>query len=120
MKILITLLVCSTLCGCMSSQSGMHHPETYWKIGQTSPRDVVTKWGNPDSIENNIWIWKEHISIGGKAKAAYMGIGFLVYNHRFFTREHRLDFSNNGKLKSMSIFNSVPGGANWSLNPWCD
>lgn len=117
-KSCLGLLLCSILVGCISHRAGMHEPVKSWKLGDTTPKDVVSEWGNPDSIKGNIWVWKERIMLGGAAKVAYMKLGFSVSNHEVCTREHHLRFDENGKLKSAYHFDSIAGGASWSLNPW--
>jgi hypothetical protein len=89
-----------------------------WQTGVTTRRDVVAAWGNPHKISDDVWIWQEWISNGGKVKASYYMIGLTISNAAASVREHRLTFGEDGRLKGWEISESVPGGSKWSLWPW--
>lgn len=106
------------VCGCVTKHAGVNGVSSSWKTGQTTLREVVAKWGNPDKIERGTWIWKDWNQNGGKFKAAYMRIGVTISSAQVATREHRLTFGEDGVLVSEEVVDSVPGGAEWTCNPW--
>ena len=112
----LALLACC--CGCVSKQAGVEVETIPWRTGETTRRDVVEKWGNPDAIKGDVWIWRDWRSIGGKVKAGYMGIGFTVDNRVASTCEYRLRFDKKGRLASTEVVESVPGGGKWSIDPF--
>ena len=113
--VLLALLSC---CGCVSKQAGVKVETLPWRPGETTRRDVVEKWGNPDSIRGDVWIWRDWRLIGGKVKGGYYGLGLTVDNRVATTCEYRLRFGKDGRLESTETVESVPGGGKWSINPF--
>ena len=110
------LLLCGT--GCISERRGMPKETPSWRIGVTTPRDVVAQWGNPDFVKGDSWVWWDVDSIGGKFRASYMMIGVTISNARRSFSGYRLTFSSAGTLTSVEGFETLPGGGKWSLLPW--
>jgi len=115
--------LCATLlfAGCISERRGSVQDDAGqsvpWQVGQTTPRDVVALWGNPDFVIGETWVWWNIDALGGKFRAAYMGVGVTVSNLRQGMSEYRLTFGADGKLKSLSAQQTLPGGPSWSVNP---
>ena len=105
-------------CGCVSKQSGVAVEKLSWRSGETTRREVVEKWGNPDAIKGDVWVWRDWRLIGGKVKGGYMGLGLTVDNRVASTCEYRLRFGKDGRLTSTEVVESVPGGGKWSINPF--
>ena len=105
-------------CGCVSKQAGVEVETLTWRTGETTRRDVVEKWGNPDAIKGDVWVWRDCRQVGGKVKAGYFGLGLTVDNRVASTCEYRLRFDKSGRLASTEVVESVPGGGKWSINPW--
>ena len=120
MRTLAVLAFCLALCGtgCISERSGMPKPPPAWRIGVTTPRDVVAQWGNPDFVKGDSWIWWDVDAIGGKFRASYMMLGVTIANSRRSFSGYRLTFSANGTLSTIEGFETLPGGGKWSLWPW--
>lgn len=114
----VTLLLLVAASGCVSSHSGPTLSPASFIVGKTTFRDVISVWGNPDSIKGHEGIWREVVTTGGKVKAAYMMIGFTLSNSHGTTREHRLRFSSAGVLEAIRTVSAVPDGPRWSLWPW--
>lgn len=104
--------------GCIAERSGMEKVTPSWQIGSTTRRAVVAKWGNPDIIDGEWWIWRDANTIGGKIKASFMMIGATISNLRDSTEEYRLTFDERGVLSGVEVVESVPKGADWSIWPW--
>lgn len=120
-SIAITAIASSILLttGCISKRTGgSAFNEREWTQGVTMKRDVVSAWGNPDSIDGDVWIWRETRHIGGKIKASFYGIGATVSRTNTATYEHRLRFDKDGRLVSRESTPSIPDGEKWSINPW--
>jgi len=105
------------LCGCISSRQGVVREVPSWKVGETTLREVVEAWGNPDFVTDEEWVWWNVESIGGKLRIAYMGVGATASNSRRDMRECRLRFGRDGKLASMELTETLPGGAKWAILP---
>ena len=105
------------LSGCIHHRSGIAGKKPEWTVGNTTRREVVAKWGNPDHIRKSEWVWKDSSLIGGKFKAGYMGIGFTVGNTISGKREWRLDFDERGILRRQTLVNPLPETTMWSVNP---
>lgn len=112
------LMLATMLVGCVSKEAAVVAPRKDWQIGVTTRRDVVAEWGNPDKVEGRTWVWKDWRLNGGKVKASYMLVGITISSSNVATREQRLTFDENGVLVSNESVDSVPGGAQWTLNPW--
>lgn len=121
-RLVVPLLLVSLLlaCGCVVKDAGIAGQAREWRVGRTTPREVVAEWGNPDKIQENTWIWKSLRSNGGKFKLGYHGVGITLSNTRTATREYQLEFDENGRLKSSQTVDSVPDGADWSAWPFGD
>lgn len=105
--------------GCVGKRSGgTAFRYRQWTEGVTTKLDVVDVWGNPDAMEDGVWIWRESRHIGGKIKASYYGIGFTVARENIAMFEHRLEFDGSGRLVGQEIHRSVSGGPRWAINPW--
>lgn len=119
-RAMATALLAAAAFGCVTKHAGVRtaEQEPEWQVGLTTRRDVVAKWGNPDQMKGDTWTWKDWNLIGGKFRLGYMGVGFTVSNARVSTRQYRLTFDRQGKLVSQVTVDSVPGGAEWSMNPW--
>ena len=117
---LLFLALCLVGCGagCISERRGMPKEAPAWRIGVTTPRDVVAEWGNPDFVKGNAWVWWDVDAIGGKFRASYMMLGVTVSNLRRSFSGYRLTFSQNGTLSSIEGYETLPGGGKWSLWPW--
>ena len=87
------------------------------RIGRTTARDVVSRWGNPDFVLGETWVWWNVRSVGGKLRAAYMGLGFTTSSQRRGFSEYRLTFGADGKLAKVESTETLPGGPRWSLLP---
>lgn len=103
--------------GCVSSSQGIAHEAPAWKVGETTRRQVVAAWGNPDFVAGDDWVWWNVESIGGKLRIAYMGVGLTVANSRRDLRECRLRFDEKGALAAMELTETMPGGPKWSVLP---
>lgn len=118
-KALVLTLLVALSAGCIGKRSGgTAFSDREWERGVTAKRDVVEAWGNPDSIEDDTWIWRETRHLGGKIKASYYGIGIAVSRMNVATLEHHLEFDSSGKLVKHETHSSVPSGARWSINPF--
>lgn len=106
------------LAGCVTKHTGPQARDVEWKVGVTTRRAVVERWGNPDRLRGNEWTWKNLDSLGGKFKLAYMMIGFTASNSGVATRETRMTFDDHGVLQSVVTETSVPDGVKWSPFPW--
>lgn len=116
---LFLLLVSIFFHGCISKHSGgMTEESKIWYKGVTTKREVVSAWGNPDSIRNDVWVWRESRLKGGKVRASYYRIGITIARSNIATYEHHLRFDENGKLLSHEIVGACENGAKWSLIPW--
>lgn len=114
--ILLAALVSS---GCVSRRAGGAAGDApAWKTGVTSKRDIVAAWGNPDRIDGKTHVWREREHLGGKVKASFYGVGLTVSRMNVSSREHRIEFDADGKMRSFETVHSVPGGPSWSLIPW--
>jgi len=117
------LLVCVAFLagGCISERHGgaraQERRPVSWQVGRTTARDVVARWGNPDFVAGETWVWWNVDALGGKFRAAYMGLGVTVSNLRQGMSEFRLTFGPDGLLKSVDTTQTLPGGPNWSVNP---
>jgi len=107
--------------GCVSERHGAVREKDgdlfVWRVGRTTARDVVARWGNPDFVIGETWVWWNIDALGGKFRAAYMGAGVTVSNLRQGMSEYRLTFGADGKLKSVDATQTLPGGPSWSVNP---
>lgn len=109
-------LICS---GCVSSRSGISSDDDVsWKVGETKAREVVAAWGNPVTIHHGVWVWRVRKGLGGKVRAGYMGLGAQVSSQRQSLEEYRLQFDETNTLRSIEFFESIPGGPDWTVNPW--
>lgn len=118
-KALIFTLLAALSAGCVGKRSGgTAFRDREWTKGITAKRDVVEVWGNPDTIRDDTWIWRETRHLGGKVKASYYGIGFSVSRMNVATYEHHLEFDASGLLTKRETRRSVPSGAKWSVNPF--
>lgn len=117
-RLVLMMFAALLLCGCVSSRRGVARERPSWTVGRTTARDVVARWGNPDFIHGDEWVWWNVQSIGGKFRVAYMGVGFTVSNSRRDMCECRLRFDASGRLAEMSVTETQPGGAQWSLCPF--
>ena len=114
------LVLCLVLCGagCVSERRGTPKPTPVWRIGVTTPRDVVAQWGNPDFVKGDSWVWWDVDAIGGKFRASYMMLGVTISNSQRSFSGYRLTFSPDGTLASIEGYETLPGGGKWSLWPW--
>lgn len=87
------------------------------QVGRTTARDVVSRWGNPDFVMGETWVWWNIRSVGGKLRAAYMGLGATTSNLRRGMVEYRLTFGPDGRLAKVESTETLPGGPKWSLIP---
>jgi len=119
----VSAVLCAALlaAGCVSERHGdargREERPAAWQVGRTTARDVVAVWGNPDFVDGETWVWWNIDALGGKFRLAYMGLGVTVSNLRQGMSEHRLTFGPDGRLKSASSSQTLPGGPNWSVNP---
>lgn len=122
MKAAVLMLSAAALAagGCVSRRAGVDVFSREWTVGRTTARDVVAAWGNPDSVRGDEWSWRGAREIGSKFKASYMMVGVTVSSSRRATTETRLRFDDRGVLVSRTVSESVPGGAEWTLNPFGD
>lgn len=115
----IALAAAALCCGCVSRQYGASGLQPcQLRPGVTVPRDVVSVWGNPASIDDNVWTWNNSWELGGKLEASWNIFGVTIFNYEQATRQVRLEFDANGKLASVRRTNTVPGGVKWHLSPW--
>ena len=116
----LILAACLVLCGagCVSERRGTQKEAPVWRIGVTTPRDVVAQWGNPDFVKGDSWVWWDVDAIGGKVRASYMMMGVTISNLQRSFSGYRLTFSSDGTLASMEGYETLPGGGKWSLLPW--
>jgi len=114
------LLILSLLgvVGCMTKETGVYDEKIPFETGRATVREVIARWGNPDSVKGSTAIWKAVTSKGGKIKAGYMMIGLTVSSQRIATREYRLTFNDQGVLTDSQIVNSIPDGSTWTILPW--
>ena len=112
-----TCWLCMTT-GCITKDTGRSGGDVVWHTGVTTRRDVVARWGNPDAVHGDTWIWKGSRLVGGKVKAAYMLLGVTVSNAEVSTRQVRVTFDAEGRLVSVSADDTIIGGPAWSLVPW--
>ena len=118
-RFVLGLLIAVAFTGCISNRGGVKMEESpAWKIGETSRRDVVSQWGAPDAVLNDVWIWRTRRTGGGKLKASFMMIGATVKNLGTSILEFRLRFDENSRLSSFETVDYSPGVSDWSLNPW--
>lgn len=110
------LAVCGT--GCVSERHGTPKETPAWRVGVTTPRDVVAQWGNPDFIKGDSWVWWDVEAIGGRFRASYMMLGVTISNLQRSFSGYRLTFSPDGTLSTLEGFETVPGGGKWSVIPW--
>lgn len=103
--------------GCISKNAAVDPETVSFVEGVTTRRDVVSAWGNPDSIHGNVWAWKDFRTIGGKGKLGYMGVGFTVSNAEMATCEYHLTFDDRGVLRKQEFFSAMHGGPTWRLVP---
>jgi len=115
----LVLLSCTVLLlgGCIATRKGIVREAPSWKVGETTRRQVIEAWGNPDFVMGEDWVWWNVESIGGKVRVAYMGLGVTTANSRRDMRECRLRFGKDGRLTSMELTETLPGGAKWALLP---
>ncbi len=104
--------------GCLSKHTGLLNNPEQWKVGETTRREVVAKWGNPDRLRGNEWTWISIDTLGSKFKIAYMMIGFTASNSGVVTSETRMTFGPDGRLQSVVSSETVPGGTTWNPSPW--
>lgn len=104
--------------GCLTKRTGLSDDGCTWRVGVTTRRDVVAKWGNPDLLRGDEWTWISVNTLGSKFKCGYMMIGFTLANSEAVTRETRLTFGKDGRLKSVVSQELNPGGAEWNPMPW--
>ena len=116
----LILVACLVLCGagCVSERRGTQKEAPVWRIGVTTPRDVVAQWGNPDFVKGDSWVWWDVDAIGGKFRASYLMMGVTISNLQRSFSGYRLTFSSDGTLASMEGYETLPGGGKWSLLPW--
>ena len=108
--------------GCITERQGGVEAQTEeatfaLRIGRTTVRDVVARWGNPDFVQGETWVWWNVRSIGGKLRASYMGLGLTTSNLRRGLSEYRLTFAPDGKLANVESTETLPGGPQWALFP---
>lgn len=116
---LLILISAFAMTGCISKRSGgTSFRNRTWTEGFTSKKDVVNEWGNPDAVEDNVWIWRERRHLGGRIKASHYGVGLTVSRINVAMIEHRLHFDGSGILDRQEALHSVPNGAEWSINPF--
>lgn len=106
-----------SVAGCISQNAAVDPATVSFVEGVTTRRDVVSVWGNPDSIDGNVWAWKDFRTIGGKGKLGYMGVGFTVSNTQMATYEYRLTFDDRGILRNQTIRSAMHAEPEWSLDP---
>ena len=104
--------------GCISTQSGTEAKPLVLRTGETTRRDAVEKWGNPDAVFGDVWIWREKHTGGGKVKASFMMLGATVHTAATAVRERRLTFGPDGRLRAAERVEYTPGTDGWSINPW--
>ena len=104
--------------GCISSRGGVERQSELWTIGKTTRQDVVKRWGSPDAVLGDTWVWRSRRAEGGQLKASFMMIGATVRNMTYSTCEHRLTFRPDGTLLDEEVVNYTPGHDEWSINPW--
>ena len=114
---IIGCLLGMVLTGCVEKNTMVENEKTVFVIGRTTRREVVSQWGNPDSVHGNVWGWKDWRELGGKVKIGYMGIGFTVSRTEMTTGEYLLTFDDQGVLKAQEVRESRVGGPQWSLDP---
>lgn len=115
----IALVAVAACCGCVSRQYGASGLQPcQLRQGVTTPRDVVGAWGNPASIDDDVWTWNNSWELGGKLEASWNILGVTIFNYERATRQIRLEFDANGKLASVQRTNTIPGGVKWHLSPW--
>lgn len=117
---LLLLVMCLSLCGagCISERRGTPKEPPVWRVGVTTPRDVVAQWGNPDFVKGDTWVWWDVDAIGGKLRASYLMLGVTISNSQRSFSGYCLTFSRNGTLAKIEGFETLPGGGKWSLSPW--
>ena len=118
-RFFLGLLLAAAFAGCISNRGGVKKEEGVpWKIGEMSRRDVVARWGAPDAVLDDVWIWRTRQTGGGKLKASFMMIGATVKNLGTSILEYRMKFDENSRLSSFTTVDYAPGVSDWSLNPW--
>lgn len=121
-RALFTVLLAAAASGCIHHRAGPAVPagngKTGWTAGVTTRRDVVSAWGNPHATKGNTWIWRTRTAKGGKVKAAYYMIGVTVAHSAVTTREHRLEFGENGTLVAHESADLASDAGDWTLWPW--
>ena len=116
---LTACLAAFLLAGCISNRGGSERNEGIaWTVGSTTRREVVERWGAPDAVLGDVWIWRTHRTGGGKLKASFMMIGVTVKNLSSSVVECRLKFAENGRLSALDFVDYTPHASDWSLNPW--
>ena len=114
----LLLLCLLALAGCISDKGGVVESAAPWTVGVTRPRDVVARWGNPDAVFGDLWVWRRRRVSGGKLKASFMMVGATVRNISKSVVEQRLTFGPDGRLAGMREVDYTPGRDDWSINPW--
>lgn len=119
-RALFLVLLGFGLAGCISKVSGIEGGEADipWRIGETTRRDVVSKWGNPEAIRGRTWVWKGLRGIGGKVKVGYMMVGLSVSNVESSTVICELTFGEDGRLEKKSLIDSIVRRPEWSADPF--
>ncbi len=112
------VLVVSACAGCISSRGGVERKPELWTVGKTTRQDVVTRWGGPDAVFGDTWVWRSRKTAGGQLKASFMMIGATVRDMAYSTFEYRLKFDAGGRLENEEVVDYTPGRDEWSINPW--
>ena len=103
--------------GCIVKNAAVDPACVTFVEGRTTRKDVVSVWGNPDSVKDDVWCWKDWRTVGGKAKLGYMGVGFTVSNAQMATYEYHLTFDDHGILRRQKLFSALHEGPVWCLVP---
>lgn len=117
MKGAIVGCLLAVLAGCVEKNTMVENEKAVFVVGQTTRREVVSQWGNPDSVHGNVWGWKDWRLLGGKLKLGYMGVGFTVSRTEMVTGEYLLTFDEKGVLLAREVRECRVGGPVWSLDP---
>lgn len=114
---IVGCLLAAVLAGCVEKNTMVENEKAVFVVGQTTRREVVSQWGNPDSVHGNVWGWKDWRLLGGKLKLGYMGVGFTVSRTEMVTGEYLLTFDEKGVLLAREVRECRVGGPVWSLDP---
>lgn len=106
------------LSGCISRTAGLDTEGPKFEKGRTTRREVVERWGNPDSIAGDVWSWREWRVLGSEFKIGYMMVGFTVANAGMVTCDHVLTFDGRGILVDEETKAFSRQEVEWEPFPW--